>query len=107
MKKYNLNNFTRGWIIGDFEPNIIKTKDFEVMIRNYKTGEKEQKHIHKIASEITAVVSGKFLMNGQIVSKNDIIYLNPGESTDFECLEEGATTVIKTPSVIGDKFIIN
>lgn len=106
MKKYNLNQFTRGWLIGDFEPSISRTKDFEFMIRYYKSGEFEKKHVHKIADEVTVIVKGVFLMNNEKYTEGDIIHLLPGDSTDFECLEDGITAVIKTPSVIGDKYIL-
>ncbi len=107
MKKYKLENFTRGWVVGDFEPNIIRTKDFEVMVRYYKKGDKEAKHVHKLADEITIIVSGKFLMNGELLEAGDIIHLSPNDPTDFECLEDGSNTVIKTPSVMGDKYLID
>jgi quercetin dioxygenase-like cupin family protein len=107
MKKYKLDQFTRGWVVGDFEPNIIRSKDFEVMVQYYKKGDVESRHVHKIADEITIIVSGEFKMNGEILKAGDIVHLLPGDATDFECLLDGATTVIKTPSVIGDKFIIN
>jgi mannose-6-phosphate isomerase-like protein (cupin superfamily) len=106
MNQYKLENFTKGWIIGDFEPNIIRTKDFEFMVRYYKAGDKEQKHVHKIADEITVIISGVFLMNNKKYVKGDIIHLSPGDATDFQCLEDGATAVLKTPSVIGDKYIL-
>jgi quercetin dioxygenase-like cupin family protein len=107
MKKYKLENFTRGWVVGDFEPNIIHTKDFEVMVRYYKKGDKEAKHVHKLADEITIIVSGKFKMNGGLLEAGDIVHLSPGDPTDFECLEDGSNTVIKTPSVMGDKYLID
>lgn len=107
MKKYNLNQFTRGWVVGDFEPSIIRTKDFEFMVRSYNSGETESEHIHKIADEITVIVNGTFIMNGEVLTSGDIIHLSPGDPTDFKCLDSGSTAVIKTPSVMGDKFIIN
>ena len=107
MKKYNLKQFTRGWLVGDFEPNIIRTKDFEFMVRSYNSGEMEQKHFHKIADEITVIINGKFIMNDEVLTSGDIIHLSPGDPTDFKCLESGSTAVIKTPSVTGDKFVIN
>lgn len=102
--RLRLSDFTRGWIVGDFEPSIIRTKAFECMVRHYKTGEKEAKHVHKIADEITVVVSGRFKMNGEMLQTGDIVHLHPGDPADFECIEDGATTVVKTPSVIGDKY---
>ena len=51
-------------------------------------------------------MSGKFKMNGTILIAGDIVHLAPNDPADFECMENGATSVIKTPSVIGDKYII-
>lgn len=106
MKRYRLENFTRGWIVGDFEPNIVRSKDVEVMVRYYKAGDKEAKHVHKIADEITVIVSGKFKMNGDILEAGDIIHLSPNDPSDFECLEDGANAVVKRPSVMGDKYLL-
>ena len=106
MKLYDLKNFTRGWIVGDFTPTILPVTHSELMIRHYKKGDMETKHIHKIADEITVIVNGKFRMNDHILVQDDIIHLSPGDATDFECLEDGSTAVYKTPSVMGDKYIV-
>ena len=42
MKVSKLSDYTRGWIIGDFEPSILKTKDFEVAVFNHSKGESRQ-----------------------------------------------------------------
>ncbi|MDR3548756.1 MAG: hypothetical protein P4M11_10920 [Candidatus Pacebacteria bacterium] len=104
MKKYRLEDFTRGWMVGNFTPAIIKTETFEFMVRSYAAGDKEGRHIHKVADEITVVVSGAFRMNGEILRQGDAVHLLPGDAADFECIESGSTAVIKTPSVIGDKY---
>ncbi len=104
MNKFFLKDFTRGWIVGDFDPTVLRTKDFEFMVRNYKKGEKEDRHVHKIAHEISVIVSGKFKMNGDILVPGSIVHLEPTVSADFECLEDGTTAVVKSPSVRGDKY---
>jgi quercetin dioxygenase-like cupin family protein len=106
MKKFKLEDFTRGWIVGDFTPTILHSKDFEFMVREYKKDDKEDRHMHKIAEEITVIVSGKFMMNGELLSKGDIVHLLPGENTDFVCIEDGVTAVVKTPSVKNDKYLV-
>ena len=106
MKTYKLKYFTNGWIVGDFVPSIIRTKDFEFLVRYYKAGDKDAKHVHKVADEITVIISGKFIMNGKKLSAGDVVYLPKGESSVFECIEVGANAVIKTPSVIGDKYLL-
>lgn len=107
MKKFNLNQFTRGWIVGDFEPSIIKSKDFEFMVGYYKKGDTSSRHVHKIANEITVIIHGEFRMNSEILKSGDIVHLSPGDETDFECILDGAIAVVKTPSVMGDKYLIN
>lgn len=104
MKKYKLKDFTRGWLIGNFEPSLFKTRDFEVGIKEYKKGDKETPHIHKIAQEFSVVTKGSCKLNGQKFNSGDIIFIEPGEVAEFEALEDCITTVIKIPSVIGDKF---
>lgn len=105
MDLYKLESFTKGWIIGDFIPNIIETNAFEFAIKEYREGDKEDKHFHKIAKEITVVVSGKIKMNDCVLEKGDIILIQPGEEFKFEALEDCITAVIKTPSAKNDKFI--
>lgn len=104
MQRYNLSQFTRGWLVGDFTPSIIRTKDFEFMVRSYTKGDIEAKHVHPIADEISVVVCGMFKMNDTILRAGDVVHLSPGDPADFECLEDGSIAVIKTPSVIGDKI---
>lgn len=76
------------------------------MVRYYKKGDHEARHMHKIAHEITVIVSGKFRINGMELVAGDIIHLLPGMNADFECLEDGANAVLKTPSVRGDKYLV-
>lgn len=106
MKLNKLKDMFRGWVVGNFEPSLYQTNDVEVAVKNYKAGDKEEKHYHKIATEITVIVAGMVLMNGIPYNGGDIITIEPGESTDFEALTDSITTVIKLPSVKNDKYII-
>lgn len=106
MHKFNLKDFTNGWIVGNFNPSIIKTEGFEFLVRHYKKGDVDEKHMHKIAHEITVIVSGIFMLNTELIHKNDVVHLLPGESSRFECIEDGSIAVIKTPSVVGDKYLL-
>ena len=47
MKKDNLNDFTKGWVIGNFQPTLYTTDYFEVAVKNYKEGDYEEKHFQK------------------------------------------------------------
>lgn len=106
MKIHHLDSFTKGWMVGDFEPSIIRTPHCEFMVRYYTAGDTETMHVHKVASEITVCVSGVFMMAGTLLTAGDIMHLAPGDPADFTCIEDGATAVLKMPSVIGDKYLV-
>ena len=102
----NLNEYTKGWLVGDFYPALVNTKDIEVGVKIYKSGDKESRHIHNFVDEYTVIVSGKVLMNNVSYSNGDIVYIPKETSTDFVCLEDSITLVIKSPSIPSDKVII-
>lgn len=105
MEKLNLNNFVRGWFVGGFEPTLFTTTDLEVAVQEFKKGDKEPSHCHKIATEITVIVQGKARMNQLILEKGDVVKISPGEYTDFEALEDTTTTVVKLPGALNDKYL--
>jgi quercetin dioxygenase-like cupin family protein len=99
-----LSDMKGGWFVGDFSPSVHASENFEVAVKEYEKGEFEESHTHRLALEITLIVSGKVQMNQKIFSAGDIIKILPGEFTDFRALEETITCVVKTPSVREDKF---
>ena len=107
MEKHKISEFKKGWLIGDFEPSIIRNKKFEFGVKFYKREEKDQTHFHKNSEEITVITSGLFDMNGSKLSPGDIVHVKKNEIISFSCIDDGSIAVIKTPSVIGDKFTIN
>lgn len=106
MELYNIKDFKRGWVVGDFIPSLIRTKDFEVAIQHWKAQEGEPKHVHRMADEVTVIVSGEARMSGMVYKEGDVLLIKAGESTDFYPLTDVTTCVIKVPSVIGDKQFI-
>ena len=105
MIKNNLKEMIRGWFVGDFTPSCYTTQDVEVGIKHYTKGEYEKAHYHKIATEITVIVSGSVKMNNTVYKENDIITIEPGESTDFCVLEDTTTVVVKLPGATNDKYL--
>lgn len=106
MEKFNLKDFTRGWVYGNFEPTLMNSSDTEVSIKRYGKGDHEEKHFHKVATEWTIILEGAVEMNGVMYYKDDIIKINPNESTDFKCLTDVITIVIKSPCVKDDKYVV-
>ncbi len=107
MKRASLDDMIKGWFIGNFEPSLYKTNDVEIAVKRYKKGDYEEKHFHKIATEYTCIINGRVRMNDAIYNSGDIIVMEPGEATDFECLEDGTVNVVvKMPGINNDKYKI-
>lgn len=105
MKLHKLKDMIRGWFIGSFKETVYHTDACEVAIKFYKQNDFETKHHHKIATEITVIISGKVKMNEVEFVSGDIITVEPGESTDFLVLEETVTCCIKIPGALNDKYL--
>lgn len=105
MKVEKLDNMIKGWFVGNFKPTLLKTNDVEVAIKQYKKGEYEEKHYHKVATEITVIISGKVKINGVEYNSGDIIVIEPKEASDFDVLEDTVTNVVKHPGVNDDKYL--
>lgn len=106
MKIEHLNSMVKGWFVGNFEPSLYKTNNCEVAVKSYKAGEYEERHYHKIATEITVVVKGRVKMFDKEFSEGDIVVVEPGDSTDFTALTDSMNVVVKIPGVNNDKYIV-
>lgn len=95
----------RGWFIGDFAKAAYQTKEFEVTYQKNSRGQTAS-HIHKIVHEITLVISGRQICNGQMFEAGDICILEPGDISQIEYLEETEVVTIKTPSIPSDKHYL-
>ncbi len=106
MQVARLEDMVKGWFIGDFNPSLCRTTDVEVAVKEYNKGDYEAKHHHKIATEYTVVIRGRVRMNGVEYGAGDIVVMEPTESTDFECLEDGTVNVVvKLPGARDDKYV--
>lgn len=106
MKLERLDRMTKGWFVGAFEPTLISTNDVEVAVKEYFKGDYDALHYHKLATEITVIVSGEVKMNGVILTKGDIVTIEPNEAADFEALSDAVTVVVKYPGAGNDKFMV-
>ena len=107
MKKNKLSEMIGGWFIGNFEPSLLKTNNVEVAVKKYKTGDSEEAHYHKVATEYTVILEGKVRMMGIEYNEGEILTIHPMESTDFLALTDVTTVVVKVPGASNDKYIID
>jgi quercetin dioxygenase-like cupin family protein len=105
MKSFKLQDMTKGWFVGQFEPRAEHSEACEVAVKKYRKGETEAEHYHKLSTEVTVVVSGRVRMCGQVWEEGAIIVLPPNTPTDFEALEDTVSTVVKLPASVNDKYL--
>lgn len=104
MKSARLDEMVKGWFVGGFNPTVLSTDACEVAVKHYRAGDSEAAHFHKIATEVTVVVSGSIRMAGRVWNAGDIIVLEPGEVSAFEALTDAVNVVVKLPGALNDKF---
>jgi len=101
-----LNDMVGGWFIGNFDPSVVKTQDFEVGVKSYKAGDRDPAHFHKIAREITLVISGTVRMLDKEWAAGSIIDIQPGITNAFEAVTDATLAVVKIPSARDDKYLV-
>lgn len=105
MNVDRLERMVKGWFVGDFEPTLYRTRDVEVAVKHYQSGDYEGSHHHKIATELTVIVSGTARMAGRDVGPGEIVVLQPGEITDFTALTAVTSVCVKIPGAVDDKYV--
>lgn len=106
IQKYRIEDFKGGWFIGDFDPSLLKTKDFEVSIKLHPKGEAWDIHYHKVATEYNYVVSGRVKIEDEVYETGDLFVVEPNYVMDPEFLEDCTIVCVKTPSIVGDKYVL-
>ena len=107
MKVSKLSDYTRGWIIGDFEPSILRTKTLKLpysLIQKGKSGCRIKNYIIIKKVEYNILVSGKMMMQDQELNAGDVFVLDRYEVADPVFLEDCKVVCVKTPSIPSDKF---
>jgi quercetin dioxygenase-like cupin family protein len=100
----NIEDYVRGWFIGDFEPSLLRTKDFEVGVLRHKKDEIWPPHYHKESVEYNVLISGKMVVQGKELNSGDVFVFQKGEIADPIFLEDCTLVVVKVPSIPSDKF---
>jgi len=104
---FKIEDMFRGWFIGNFEPSVSKQETFEVGYLLHKKGEIWDTHYHNNIKEINLLISGKMILNDNIViNKNEIFIIDSKTIVSPIFLEDCYIICIKIPSFKGDKLII-
>jgi mannose-6-phosphate isomerase-like protein (cupin superfamily) len=106
MRVDRLDEMKRGWFVGNFEPTAYRTDDVEIAVKHYAAGDSEARHVHRVATELTAVVSGRVRMDGRDLEAGQLVTLEPGEPSDFQALTDAVVVAVKLPAVPGDKHLV-
>jgi len=101
-----LSDTFRGWFIGDFEPSVLRTKDFEVGVLKHPKGEKWPAHYHVKATEYNVLISGAMTLNGIDLHAGDVFVIEPREVADPTFHEDCTIVCVKVPSDTTDKYIL-
>lgn len=105
MRRARLDEMLGGWFVGDFTPTVLSTRDVEVAVKTYAAGDRDPKHHHRVATEVTVVIAGRARMGETDLDAGDIIVLEPGESSDFEALTDVTLVAVKHPGAADDKYL--
>lgn len=106
MKVNRLTDFTRGWIIGDFEPSLIKTTAVEVGILTHKKGEIWPAHYHKLGTEYNVLINGRMKVCDTELQAGDVFVIDPNEIADPIFHEDCTIMCVKIPGHLKDKYLV-
>lgn len=104
MNIYKINDMKLGWFVGNFIPTAHSTNEFEVAYKVHRKGEPYISHYHKIAVEINYLIRGSMKVNDVEISAGEIFVIHPNEVAVPFFLEDCELIVVKTPSILGDKY---
>lgn len=104
MRRAKLDEMIGGWFVGDFVPTALGTQAVEVALKRYTARQYEASHHHRVATEVTVIVSGRVRMGRSELSAGDIVVLEAGESSDFEALTDVMLVAVKVPGARDDKY---
>jgi hypothetical protein len=104
---YNLDNFKRGWFVGNFSPAILRTEGFEVAVIRHPANDLTTPHFHTASEEINLVVQGSLVVNGRVLKENDIFVYQRNEVSDVHFKTDSTLVVVRVPSSPDDKVIVS
>ena len=105
MKVGKISDTTRGWLIGNFEPSMLKTDLFEVGILLHPKGQVWPAHYHAIATEYNLLISGSMSICGNELQTGDTFIIEPGEVAEPAFHEDCTILCVKVPGAANDKYL--
>ena len=107
MKIKKIEDFKAGWFIGNFEPTLYKTSEFEVALKVHTRDEIIPRHRHNQTVEYNLLTSGVMMVNGSKIEEGDIFVFEKSEICDVKVLSDLAKVIcIKVPSNPDDKEFV-
>lgn len=105
VKIDKLDRFKRGWIIGNFEPSLLKNTGNELAVMRAKKGKGPgDYHYHEKCTEINILIIGKIKINDKIINENDIFIFEPFVPAICEFLEDSVWVSFKNNESNYDKI---
>ena len=105
MLHYQLSTFKGGWYMGDFEPSLFRTSQFEVGLKRHRKGEDWPSHFQRQATEYNLLLHGRMTLNGVTINKGDLVVVEPREIVKPVFRTHCEVVVVKVPSMPGDKVL--
>lgn len=99
----HLSRMRGGWWIGNFEPSVLKTAQFEVAYKVHRQGEDWPLHFQHEATEYNLLVEGQLQIDEQVFQAGDIFIIRPKRLVKPLFLTNCALVVVKVPSLPQDK----
>ncbi len=94
----NIKDYLDGWLIGDFTPCLINSKDVEVGLRSFFPYEYEGFYKREKTKEFIIIINGEVLIDDIVYSKGDIVEIDPGVVYDIMPISKVDALIIKDRS---------
>jgi hypothetical protein len=104
MNVSNINDYVKGWFVGDFNPSLFKNPFFEIGHHKHKRGEETFPHFHKVTTELNYIVRGELIASGKHLKEGDMWTYEKNEVSAVEFLTDVELIVIRWPSIPSDKY---
>lgn len=105
-KNIDVSKYTRGWIIGNFEPCLYKSNDYEVGLLFHKMNEQHDFHYHLLCDEINFLYSGKMKVNEIQYEEGDVFVIPKNQVACPKFITDCKLVCVKTASNTKDKLKI-